>query len=43
MGPSSYAFRGISDLLMSIDLYEVRAKISAASLALVVAVAELRG
>ena len=24
MGPSSYAFRGISDLLMSIDLYEVR-------------------
>ena len=23
MGPSSYAFRGISDLLMSIDLYEV--------------------
>jgi hypothetical protein len=27
IGPSSYAFRGISDLLMSIDLYEVaRAK-----------------
>jgi hypothetical protein len=24
MGPSSYAFRGISDLLMSIDLYEIR-------------------
>ena len=24
MGPSSYAFRGISDLLMSIDLYEAR-------------------
>src|SRR5438552_7637201 len=24
MGPSSYAFRGMSDLLMSIDLYEVR-------------------
>jgi hypothetical protein len=24
MGPSSYTFRGISDLLMSIDLYEVR-------------------
>ena len=24
MGPSSYAFRGNSDLLMSIDLYEVR-------------------
>ena len=24
MGPSSYAFRGIPDLLMSIDLYEVR-------------------
>jgi hypothetical protein len=24
MGPSSYAFRGISDLLMSIDFYEVR-------------------
>jgi hypothetical protein len=24
MGPSSYAFRGISDLLMSIDLYDVR-------------------
>jgi hypothetical protein len=24
MGPSPYAFRGISDLLMSIDLYEVR-------------------
>ena len=24
MGPSSYVFRGISDLLMSIDLYEVR-------------------
>jgi hypothetical protein len=24
MGPSSYAFRGISDLVMSIDLYEVR-------------------
>ena len=23
MGPSSYAFRGISDLLMSIELYEV--------------------
>jgi hypothetical protein len=24
MGPSSYAFRGISDLRMSIDLHEVR-------------------
>ena len=24
VGPSSYPFRGISDLLMSIDLYEVR-------------------
>jgi len=24
MGPSSYVFRGNSDLLMSIDLYEVR-------------------
>jgi hypothetical protein len=24
MGPSSYTFRGISDLLMNIDLYEVR-------------------
>ena len=24
MGPSSYAFRGISDLIMTIDLYEVR-------------------
>ena len=24
VGPSSYTFRGISDLLMSIDLYEVR-------------------
>jgi hypothetical protein len=24
MGPSSYAFRGMSDLLMSLDLYEVR-------------------
>ena len=24
MGPSSYALRGMSDLLMSIDLYEVR-------------------
>jgi hypothetical protein len=24
MGPSSYAFRGISDLVMSIDLLEVR-------------------
>jgi len=24
MGPSSYAFRGMWDLLMSIDLYEVR-------------------
>jgi hypothetical protein len=24
MGPLSYAFRGISDLLLSIDLYEVR-------------------
>ena len=24
MGPSSYVFRGIPDLLMSIDLYEVR-------------------
>ena len=24
MGPSSHAFRGISDLLMSIDLYEIR-------------------
>jgi hypothetical protein len=24
MGPWSYAFRGISNLLMSIDLYEVR-------------------
>ena len=24
MGPSSYAFRGISDLLMSIDRHEVR-------------------
>ena len=24
MGPSSYVFRGISDLLMSIELYEVR-------------------
>ena len=26
MGPSSYAFRGISDLLMSIDLYQVRSR-----------------
>ena len=26
MGPSSYAFRGISDLVMSIDLYEVRSR-----------------
>jgi hypothetical protein len=24
MGPSSYALRGISDLVMSIDVYEVR-------------------
>jgi hypothetical protein len=24
IGPSSYTFRGISDLIMSIDLYEVR-------------------
>jgi hypothetical protein len=24
MGPSSYALRGMSDVLMSIDLYEVR-------------------
>jgi hypothetical protein len=24
MGPSSYALRGMSDLLMSIDLYEIR-------------------
>ena len=32
MGPSSYAFREMSDLLMSIDLYEpARAKIIGAS------------
>jgi hypothetical protein len=24
MGPSSYALRGMSDLLISIDLYEIR-------------------